>query len=109
MYFCLTKQNEKMIDLLQPPSHHLYTIYIFSLYASHFLSLPKKEKLTVCAISICFADRLSRQIFALRFYQNTLCILFTKKKGDQFTLPIITANDSNIANIFFINLSPFFH
>ena len=74
-------------------SNHLliiYTLYIFFAICQSFSFAPEKENFTVCAISICFADRLFRQIFALRFCQNTLCILFTKKKGDQFALTAST-------------------
>lgn len=74
-------------------SNHLliiYTLYIYFFAICQSFLFVSEKIFTVCAISICFADRLSRQIFALHFCQNTLCILFTKKKGDQFALTAST-------------------
>ena len=90
-YVFLSHKAKWEDDWPAPTTLSSFTHYIYSFVICQSLSFaPEKEKFTVCAISICFADRLSRQIFALHFCQNTLCILFTKKKGDQFTLTAST-------------------
>lgn len=57
IYLCVffpTTQNEKLIDLLQPPSRYLHTIY------SHFIPIIffylTKEISAACAMSICFIN-----------------------------------------------------